>query len=128
MKQNKNPVELHHNRNMFNEIPTDLSIVRESWIKVPTQEAQEHMHSYVRQNQKGDYLYNEKYLHINHDGSSYEAVICSPPGREPYLVEDNDNMGTFNYCSPVYEISTRWISSRVAHGIADYLPYKIMGH
>ena len=76
---------LHLNRNMFNEVPDDLSVVKDTWTKAPTIDNMFHMNSGSGQ-PDNDHLYNDKYLHINSDGSSYEAIICSPPNRESYLL------------------------------------------
>ena len=101
--------------------------MEKTWIEVKGVEAWLHQFETNEQNRE-EASWNKKYLHINSDGSSYEAVICNPPDKDPYLVENSRNKGTYNFCSPVYEVSLRWISSRAAHVVTDVGPFYLWGY
>ena len=58
-------------------------------------------HRNTRGCQGAEARFNRKFVCPDDLGGSVEAVICFPPGKEPYLVTDPLNRGTYNFISPV---------------------------
>lgn len=70
--------------------------------------------------------YNRKFVRPDGFGGSSEAVICFPPGKQPYLVTDPVNRGTYNFISPVRgTVPAVTPSSLAGHFRKDVLPHLI---
>ncbi len=74
--------------------------------------------------QGAEAIYNDKFL--SPDGGHIEVIICFPPDKEPYIVDetvDVGNMGTYNYASNkipgIYHIN---------HFFDDMIPYYLYGN
>lgn len=121
--------EFHYNRNINNEVPTDVGDIcdlggdhsgKNGWTLLDDNDAIYHR---ITDGQQGlDAKNNKKYVYYDEStGTSSEAVICFPSdGRDPYLVTDPVNAGTYNYC----DIN----NSKIGHALYDLFPYWIYGN
>lgn len=121
--------EFHYNRNINNEVPTDVGDIcdlggdhsgKNGWTLLDDNDAIYHR---ITDGQQGlDAKNNKKYVYYDEStGTSSEAVICFPSdGRDPYLVTDPVNAGTYNYC----DIN----NSMIGHALYDLFPYWIYGN
>jgi len=68
--------------------------------------------------------FNRKFIRPDESGGSVEAVICFAPGKEPYLVTDEVNAGTYNFVSPIKR-EFPYVTPRSVwgHWKKDLLPY-----
>lgn len=74
--------------------------------------------------QGAEAVYNVKFVRPDIYGGAAEAVICFPPDREPYLVEDDVNGGTYNFVSPYKQDKPKLsIKGVLGHLKKDLLPY-----
>ena len=123
--------DFHYSRNRYNETPTDPSTVYEydknghpkgknGWEKLPDSANQCHVNESGEQGKEA--AYNKKFVKKNPDGSSSEIIICFPPGKKPYVVDDYLNGGTYNYYNPDGTKGT------IMHVIYDLVPYLIHGN
>ncbi|OGT94342.1 MAG: hypothetical protein A2298_00275 [Gammaproteobacteria bacterium RIFOXYB2_FULL_38_6] len=99
-------VIIHYSRNIFND-KVSYADARKTWEKLPADKA-----VYHRMGKGGEN--NEKYI----SPSGHSEAIFSPDGK---LVTDSANKGTFNFFSP----NILW---GIPHGIADVIPYFILGN
>ena len=124
--------DYHYNRNQYNDVPSDLSTVyeydkngqlkgRNGWEKLPDSANQYHVNTGGDQGDEAKY--NKKFVKVNPDGSSSEVIICFPPGKEPYLVDDYLNGGTYNYYNPQGSLD-----QYILHFIYDMVPYYLYGN
>jgi len=115
--------EEHYSRNEINNVDQSIDEILETYDK--QSEHADRYHEYTHGNQGNDAKYNDKYLSPN--GGHYEVIICSPPDKAPYVVNqyvDPVNMGTYNFASndlwkPIYGV---W------HFCADMVPYYLFGN
>ena len=116
-----NPVE-HYERNDLNQTDLTIDEIIETYDRQP-----EHMDTYHENTdgrQGADAVYNDKFLSL--DGGHIEVIICFPPDKDPYIVDENvdeRNMGTYNHASNeipvVYHIN---------HFFDDMVPYYLFGN
>ena len=115
--------EEHYSRNDLNANIPDIDTILDSYEK--QSEAADQYHEYTHGAQGEEGIYNDKYL--SPDGGHYEVIICSPPGKEPYIVDQNVdplNMGTYNYAS-----NTLWTPLYgITHFFCDMIPYYVFGN
>lgn len=135
----KRQLFLNNLRDRLNQIPEDISCIYQikkdghekeiicareenGWILISR------IGSYYHRNAAGiqgeEAKYNKKFIRPDEFGGSSEAVICFPPDKEPYLVTDPVNGGTYNFISPVRG-KRRLVSFRLllGHFHKDVLPY-----
>ncbi len=122
----------HYDRNRYNELPdiSEIYTIDDSgniqgingWEKQP--DSANVYHRNTNGEQGSEAKYNVKFTHKNPDGSSYEVVICFPDKKtkEPYIVTDPYNAGTYNYSNP------DGIGGSIGHFIYDMIPYWIWGN
>ena len=116
-----NPVD-HYERNDLNQTDLTIDEIIETYDRQP-----EHMDTYHESTdgrQGADAVYNDKFL--SPDGGHIEVIICFPPDKDPYIVDENvdeRNMGTYNHASNeipvVYHIN---------HFFDDMVPYYLFGN
>lgn len=128
-----NMMEEHYKRNQnqeeyFAQFDSDREIIKaietgkdedgieNGWVAAPS--GQNAYHRFTSGIQGVEALYNVKYLKEFPDGTSYEIVICQPPGENnDYIVKDPINMGTYNYCNP------NGVGGYIGHFWKDVVPY-----
>ena len=119
--------EFHYNRNRYNDTPEDIRTVYEydeygqprgknGWEKLPDSKNIYHINE--NGDQGSDAQYNKKFVKLNPDGSSSEMIICFPPDREPYMVDDYLNGGSYNFYNPDGSLKNLFL-----HFIYDMGPY-----
>ena len=117
----KNDAERHYSRNERNAVNDSIDDIIKNYTKV--EEWADQYHENENGLQGAEARYNDKYLSPN--GGHYEIIICSPPNKSPYIVDesvDPINMGTYNYASnqsPFYYID---------HFLRDMMPYYAFGN
>ena len=117
----KNDAERHYSRNERNAVNDSIDDIIKNYTKV--EEWADQYHENENGLQEAEARYNDKYLSPN--GGHYEIIICSPPNKSPYIVDesvDPINMGTYNYASnqsPFYYID---------HFLRDMMPYYAFGN
>ena len=98
--------------------------LKNGWIRMPKIGSIYHRY---RDSQQGEEAgYNVKFVKPDIYGGACEAVICFPPGRTPYLVEDARNCGTYNIVSPYrYRRDAIKLSVKglIGHFKKDVIPY-----
>ncbi len=124
-KEKRNaPAEEHYSRNKLN--VSEYDSVYQIMGRYEEQSGIANIfHFNVFGNQGGEAIYNKKYLSPN--GGHIEIVICTPPNKEPYIVDetiDPLNMGTYNYASN----EQFFISYFAEHFMVDMLPYFLYGN
>ena len=124
--------EYHYNRNQYNDTPSDITTVFEydengqprgknGWELLPKSANKYHVNKEGEQGTEA--VYNKKFVKLNPDGSSSEAIICFPPSGNPYLVDDYLNGGTFNFYNP-----GGWFNGNIPHFLFDMMPYYMYGN
>ena len=114
--------ERHYQRNEMNTTSDSIETIINTYEK--QEEWADQYHEYTEGNQGEDALYNDKYL--SPDGGHIEVIICSPPGKSPYIVDqyvDEINMGTYNYAS-----NEILVTYYVDHFFRDMIPYYLYGN
>lgn len=124
--------EYHYNRNRYNDTPSDITTVFEydesgqlrgknGWKLLPESDNIYHVNKEGKQGEEA--AYNKKFVKVNADRSSSEAIICFPPSGDPYLVDDYLNGGTFNFYNP-----GGWFNGNIPHFLFDMMPYYMYGN
>ena len=118
----KADAEKHYARNDLNKIDKDIDEIKNTYDKQP--ETMDDYHENINGKQGDDAVYNDKYL--SPDGGHLEVIICSPPDKEPYIVDENVdemNMGTYNYASNEIPVIYHF-----NHFFQDMIPYYLYGN
>lgn len=139
----KRQLFLNDFRDSVNQIPEDISCIyrletgKGGTVRVYAREengwrlmsrAGTLFHRNTKSEQGGDAAYNRKFVYPDEYGGSSEAVICFPPGREPYLVTDPVNRGTYNFISPMPRKGPLAAPRKLlGHFQKDVLPYLRIG-
>lgn len=113
----------HYSRNELNNQVSDVDEILNTYQK--QNELKDAYHENTNGAQGTDAKYNDKYLSPN--GGHYEIIICSAPGKDPYIVDqsvDPLNMGTYNYASDNQIFFVYWID----HFVRDMVPYYMFGN
>jgi len=81
-------------------------------------------HRYTDGPQGREAKFNRKFIKADENGGSLEAVVCFPPDKEPYLVTDEINGGTYNFVSPIKK-TFPYVTPRIlwGHWKRDMIPY-----
>ena len=118
-----NMADEHYSRNELNKVENNLDEIKNTFEKQP--ESMDKYHENTKGQQGAEALYNDKYL--SPEGGHYEIIICSPPGKNSYIVNqsiDPTNMGTYNYAN-----NDEWVVFYgIKHFFMDMVPYYLFGN
>ena len=118
----KADAELHYSRNKSNKPSESVDEILTGYEKQAEWADMYHENTSGQQGEEA--IYNDKYLSPN--GGHFEVIVCSPPGKEPYIVDetvDSKNMGTYNYASNEIPLLYHGV-----HLFADMIPYYLYGN
>ena len=110
----------HYARNELNNVDLSVNEIITSYDK--QSEGADEFHEYTHGTQGEEAIYNNKYLSPN--GGHFEIIICEAPGKDPYIVNDPINMGTYNYASNENFLLIYWFD----HLFRDVVPYFFYGN